>query len=82
MSKVLVVKLFVFVLVTTAATASTLVWDKLEAYVEMTPEQMRDIMLQRSPGGLETLPEEDRERVKATTDSQFDKALEILRKKL
>ena len=39
MSKVLVVKLFVFVLVTTAATASTLVWDKLEAYVEMTPEQ-------------------------------------------
>ena len=35
----LVVKLFVFVLVTTAATASTLVWDKLEAYVEMTPEQ-------------------------------------------
>ncbi len=39
MSKVLVVRLFVFVLVTTAATASTLVWDKLEAYVEMTPEQ-------------------------------------------
>jgi carboxyl-terminal processing protease len=50
--------------------------------VEMTPEQMRDIMLQRSPGGLETLPEEDRERVKAATDSQLDKALEILREKL
>ena len=48
----------------------------------MTPEQMRDIMLQRSPGGLETLPEEDRERVKAATDSQLDKALEILREKL
>ena len=50
--------------------------------VEMTLEQMRDIMLQRSPGGLETLPEEDRERVKAATDSQLDKALEILREKL
>ena len=50
--------------------------------VEMTPEQMRDIILQRSPGGLETLPEEDRERVKAATDSQLDKALEILREKL
>ena len=33
------VRLFVFVLLTTAATASTLVWDKLEASVEMTPEQ-------------------------------------------
>ena len=50
--------------------------------VEMTPEQMRDIMLQRSSGGLETLPEEDRERVKAATDPQLDKALEILRDKL
>jgi len=48
----------------------------------MTPEQMRDIMLQRSSGGLETLPEEDRERVKAATDPQLDKALEILRDKL
>ena len=50
--------------------------------VEMTPEQMRDIMLQRSPGGFETLPEEDRERVKAATDPQLEKALEILRDKL
>ena len=50
--------------------------------VEMTPEQMRDIMLQRSSGGLETLPEEDRERVKAATDPQLDKALKILRDKL
>ena len=50
--------------------------------VEMTPEQMRDIILQRSPGGLETLPEADRVRVKAATDSQLDKALEILREKL
>ena len=53
-----------------------------EVVVEMTPEQMRDIMLQRSSGGLETLPEEDRERVKAATDPQLDKALEILRDKL
>lgn len=39
MSKLFVVRLFFFVLVTSQAGASTLVWDKLEAYLEMTPEQ-------------------------------------------
>lgn len=39
MSKVLTVRFFFFVLFASGAGASTLVWDKLEAYVEMTPEQ-------------------------------------------
>jgi hypothetical protein len=39
MSKLLIVRLSFFVLVTSGAGASTLVWDKLEAYLEMTPEQ-------------------------------------------
>ena len=39
MSKLLIVRLFLFVIVTSGAGASTLVWDKLEAYLEMTPEQ-------------------------------------------
>ena len=39
MSKVLMVRFIIFALVINGATASTLVWDKLEAYVEMTPEQ-------------------------------------------
>ncbi len=47
--------------------------------VEMTADQMRDIMLKRSPGGLETLPEEDRKRVEAATDPQLEKALELLK---
>ncbi len=50
--------------------------------VEMTPEQMGHLALQRSPGGLETLPEEEREKAKATQDLQLLKALELLKAKL
>ena len=39
MSKVLTVRFFFFALFASGAGASTLVWDKLEAYLEMTPEQ-------------------------------------------
>lgn len=50
--------------------------------VEMTGDQMRDLMLKRSPGGLESLPEVDRKRVAAARDTQLDKALEVLSAKL
>jgi carboxyl-terminal processing protease len=50
--------------------------------VEMTPEQMGHLALQRSPGGLEALPEEERKKAKATEDLQLNKALELLKAKL
>jgi carboxyl-terminal processing protease len=50
--------------------------------VEMTPEQMGRLALQQSPGGLETLPEEEREKAEATEDLQLNKALELLKAKL
>jgi carboxyl-terminal processing protease len=50
--------------------------------VEMTPEQMGHLGLQRSPGGLETLPEVERKKAEATEDLQLNKALELLKAKL
>ena len=50
--------------------------------VEMSPEQMGHLALKRSPGGLGTLPEEDRKKAEATTDLQLKKALELLKAKL
>ncbi len=50
--------------------------------VEMTPEQMGHLDLQRSPGGLETLPEVERKKAEATEDLQLNKALELLKAKL
>ncbi|MBL67089.1 MAG: carboxyl-terminal protease [Verrucomicrobiales bacterium] len=50
--------------------------------VKLSPETMRDLLLQRSPGGLESLPEADRERVGNAKDTQLEKALELLKVKL
>ena len=47
--------------------------------IEMTPEQMRDVMMKRSPGVLESLDDKERERVQEAKDPQLDKALEILK---
>jgi carboxyl-terminal processing protease len=46
--------------------------------VKMTPEQMRDIMMKRSPGVMETLESEEQDRVANAVDPQLAKALEIL----
>ena len=46
--------------------------------VKMTSEQMRDIMMKRSPGIMETLESEERNRVANAVDPQLDKALGIL----
>ena len=48
----------------------------------MTPEQMRNVMLQRSPVGLEGFTEEEQKKIREAKDLQLDKALELLRAKL
>ena len=50
--------------------------------VDMTPEQIRDIVLQRSPAGLSDFSEEEQARIKAAKDLQLEKGLELLRAKL
>ncbi len=47
--------------------------------VPMSEEEERDIMLQRTPGGIESLDEKDRERVLAARDVQLERARDLLR---
>lgn len=47
--------------------------------VPMTEEEDRDIQLQRSPGGLESLGEKDRERVAHARDPQLERAMDLLK---
>ncbi|MCX7721694.1 MAG: S41 family peptidase [Verrucomicrobiae bacterium] len=47
--------------------------------VPMTEEDERNVMLQRTPGGIEALDEKERERVLATRDVQLDRATDLLR---
>ena len=50
--------------------------------VDMTPEQISDVIRQRSPIGLSDLSEKDQTRVRAAKDLQLEKGLELLRAKL
>jgi carboxyl-terminal processing protease len=47
--------------------------------VPMTDEEDRDVQLQRSPGGVESLSEKDRERVANAHDPQLDRAMDLLK---
>ncbi|HKX62815.1 MAG TPA: S41 family peptidase [Verrucomicrobiae bacterium] len=47
--------------------------------VPMTDEDMRDVQLKRTPGGIESLPEPDQERVRQARDAQLDRALDVLK---
>jgi carboxyl-terminal processing protease len=47
--------------------------------VPMSDLEERDIQLQRAPGGLESLPERDRERVSNAQDPQLDRAMDLLK---
>lgn len=47
--------------------------------VNMTDEDMRDVMLRRTPGGIEALPEKDQERVRNARDPQLERALDVLK---
>src|SRR2546428_6449879 len=47
--------------------------------VPITDEEERDILLQRMPGGLESLDEKDRARVSHSRDPQLDRAMDLLK---
>ena len=47
--------------------------------VNMTEEEERDIFLQRTPGGIDSLEEKDQDRVKNARDAQFDRAMDLLK---
>ena len=47
--------------------------------VPITDEEERDILLKRTPGGVESLDEKERERVVGTRDPQLDRAMDLLK---
>ena len=47
--------------------------------VTMSEEEERDLFYKRSPGGLEALPETERERVQNARDVQLDRATDLLK---
>jgi carboxyl-terminal processing protease len=47
--------------------------------VPMTDEEERAVLLQRTPGGLESLDAKDRDRVADTRDPQLDRAMDLLK---
>ncbi len=47
--------------------------------VPMSDEEERDIQLRRSPGGLESLPEQDRDRAIHARDVQLERAMDLLK---
>ncbi len=47
--------------------------------VPMSDEEMRDVFLKRIPGGIESLPDADQERVRNARDPQLDRALDMIK---
>jgi len=47
--------------------------------VPITDEEERDILMQRTPGGIESLDEKDRERIAHAHDPQLDRAMDLLK---
>jgi carboxyl-terminal processing protease len=47
--------------------------------VPMSDEEMRDVLLQRTPGGIESLPERDQDRVRNARDLQLERAMDLLK---
>jgi carboxyl-terminal processing protease len=47
--------------------------------VPVTDEEERDILLKRTPGGIESLEEKDRARVAGARDPQLDRAIDLLK---
>ncbi|HWX22082.1 MAG TPA: S41 family peptidase [Candidatus Binatia bacterium] len=50
-----------------------------DSIVTMTDDEDRDIQLRRAPGGLESLPDKDRERVANARDLQLERAMDFLK---
>ena len=47
--------------------------------VPMTPDEEEALFLRRSPGGIETLPEDQREKVMGLHDVQLERAMDVLK---
>ena len=47
--------------------------------VAMSDEEMRNVLLKRTPGGIESLPEKEQEAVRNATDPQLDRAMDLLK---
>ena len=47
--------------------------------IPMTEDEERDVFLKRIPGGLDSLDDRDRERVKNARDPQLDRAMDLLK---
>jgi carboxyl-terminal processing protease len=47
--------------------------------VPMSDEEMRDILLRRTPGGIESLPEKEQERARNARDPQLERAMDFLK---
>ena len=47
--------------------------------VPMTDEEERDLFLKHTPGGLESLPEREQDRVRNARDPQLERALDLLK---
>lgn len=50
-----------------------------DSYVPMSDAEEADLLIKRSPGGFESLDEKDRARVAASRDTQFDRAVDLLK---
>jgi carboxyl-terminal processing protease len=50
-----------------------------DSLVPMSDEEQADLIIKRSPGGLESLDEKDRERVENSRDNQLDRAEDLLK---
>ena len=50
-----------------------------DVLVPITDEEERDILMQRTPGGVESLDEKDRDRVTRARDPQLDRAMDLLK---
>jgi len=47
--------------------------------VPITEDQERNILIQRTPGALDALPEKERERIIKARDPQLDRAMDLLK---
>jgi len=47
--------------------------------IPMSDEDLRDVFLKRTPGGIESLPEGDQERVRTARDPQLERAMDLLK---
>lgn len=48
-------------------------------FVPVSEQEDHDIQLQRAPGGMESLPEQERERVSKVQDIQLERAMDLLK---